>query len=147
MAITELNEFEVAAVHGADGVTSVRKMATRARGDELVRRKLKACAEAFLAKGVIVREGKTELGIVRALEEAGRAHLSLRGVAPVDANGGAEMFKLARLVNGCGYRTCVSWIPMRGATTGIRRHCAAKGSRFSIGMKVCRRNRKFSTTC
>lgn len=107
VAITELDEFEIAAVHSTDGVTSVRKMATRACGDELVRRKLKACAEAFLAKSVIVCEGKTELGIVRALEEAGRAHLSLRGVAPVDANGGAEMFKLARLMNSCGYRTCV----------------------------------------
>ena len=106
MAITELNEFEVAAAHSADGVTSVRKMAARACSDELARRKLKACAEAFLAKSVVC-EGKTELGIVRALEEAGRAHLSLRGVAPVDANGGAEMFKLARLMNSCGCRTCV----------------------------------------
>ena len=95
-------------VHSTDGVTSVRKMATRACGDELVRRKLKACAEAFLAKSVIVCEGKTELGVVRALEEAGRVHLSLRGVAPVDANGGAEMLKLARLMNSCGYRACVS---------------------------------------
>ena len=86
-------------VHGMDGVASVRKMATRACGDELVRRKLKACAEAFLAKSVIVCEGKTELVIVRALEEAGRAHLSLRGVAPVDANGSAEISKLAHLMN------------------------------------------------
>lgn len=107
MAITELDEFEVAAVHSTDGVTSVRKMAMRACGDELVRRELKACAEAFLAKSVIVCEGKTELGIVCALREAGRAHFSLRGVAPVDANGGGEMFKLARLMNSCGHRACV----------------------------------------
>lgn len=107
VAITELNEFEVAAVHSFGGTTTVEKMATRPEGDELVRKKLKSCAEAFLARSVIVCEGKTELGIVRALDEAWPMFLSQKGTAPVDANGGSEMFKLARLLNGCGYHTCI----------------------------------------
>lgn len=127
VTITELDEFEVAAVHSTGGTTAVQKMAARPEGDELVRKKLKSCAEAFLARSVVVCEGKTELGIVRALDEAGLVSLALKGVAPVDAGGGAEMFRLARLLNDCGYRTCIFMDSDEGKYAGEKNAVKAEG--------------------
>lgn len=108
VTITELDEFELATVHCCNGETSVYRMAERcAAGNELVRKKLKANSEAFLANRIIVCEGKTELGVVRSLDECSMAPLALNGVSPLDARGGDEMFTYAKLLYDCGYGVCI----------------------------------------
>lgn len=107
VTITELDEFEIVVVHSCKGHTALHRMASRSEGDECARRVLKGCAEAFLAKSIIVCEGKTECGFVRAFDSIGYAPLALYGAVPVDAKGGTNMFAFAELLHGAGYRTCI----------------------------------------
>ena len=82
-------------------------MASRAEGDKCARQVLKGCAEAFLARSIIVCEGKTECGFVRAFDVAGYAPLTLCGAMPVNATGGTKMFTFAGLLHKAGYRVCI----------------------------------------
>ncbi len=67
--------------------------------------------DAFLCKRIIVCEGKTEIGLLRSLDEklftnTGRrfAHL---GVGIALGGGGNKFFLLARLLKKCGYDCCI----------------------------------------
>jgi hypothetical protein len=54
-----------------------------------------------------VCEGKTEIGLIRALDNYLCAkhnfHLGYKGVSPVDGSGGSSAIQLAKFLNSCGY--------------------------------------------
>jgi putative ATP-dependent endonuclease of the OLD family len=72
---------------------------------------LRACAEAFFSKAVIVGEGSTELGIVRGLDLFYQAlpapGFNDRGVASADGGGGDNYFKRAEVFAMLGYPTAL----------------------------------------
>lgn len=63
--------------------------------------------DSFLCKRLIVCEGKTEIGILRALDkkiyEGKGCRFSHYGVGTACGRGGGNTFKLAELLNKCGY--------------------------------------------
>ena len=63
--------------------------------------------ESFLCKRLIVCEGKTEIGILRALDkhifETRGSRFSHYGVGTTLGEGGGTTFKLAKLLKNCGY--------------------------------------------
>nr|WP_241390588.1 MULTISPECIES: ATP-binding protein [Yersiniaceae]ULG17030.1 hypothetical protein 1772p2_00044 [Serratia proteamaculans]ULG20146.1 hypothetical protein 49p3_00056 [Yersinia frederiksenii] len=72
---------------------------------------LRACAEAFFSKAVIVGEGRTEVGLVRGLD---LFWLSLpapgfqdRGVYTTDGDGGDKYFRRATVFARLGYKTAL----------------------------------------
>lgn len=63
--------------------------------------------DSFLCKRLIVCEGKTEIGILRALDNAIYEKTGIRfahyGVGTALGGGGGKTFKLAKLLKNCGY--------------------------------------------
>ena len=67
--------------------------------------------DAFLCKRIIVCEGKTEIGIMRSLDEKLFMKSGTRfahfGVGTALGGGGDKFFSLARLLKTCGYDCCI----------------------------------------
>lgn len=67
--------------------------------------------DAFLCKKVIVCEGKTEIGILRALDKYRASKKMPRfahyGVSMIPSGGGDNFFTLAKLLHECGYTVSV----------------------------------------
>lgn len=67
--------------------------------------------DAFLCKRIIVCEGKTEIGLLRAFDEYLAREYSCRmayyGVGAALGGGGNKFFKLAKLLYSCGYDVCI----------------------------------------
>lgn len=74
-----------------------------------VQRLVRRLPDSFLCKRVIVCEGKTEVGFLRALDnylfETKGTRLAHFGVGVVFGDGGNNFFKLAKLMKTCGYDT------------------------------------------
>lgn len=108
-AVSELSADELLMVNSKYGITTVHSIgAEEINGTQgLVR----GNPESLLAQRLIVCEGKTEVGILRALDtylmDVEHYHLSYQGVCPVDGNGGDRAIKLAKHLNNCGYEVCV----------------------------------------
>ncbi|TCN84230.1 ATP-dependent nuclease [Shewanella fodinae] len=72
---------------------------------------LRACAEAFFSKAVIVGEGATEVGLLRGfdlhLQRNEDPGLLSRGISVTDGNGGDTMFKRAEIFKNLGYPTAL----------------------------------------
>ena len=108
VALTELDAEELYAVSSSGGETSVFPFskAEDAKGD--VQRLLRGNSEAFLARGIVVCEGKTEVGFLKAVDEnlkGGR--MALAGSFYADAGSGGQTFPLARLFRSAGYDACI----------------------------------------
>ena len=108
-AVSELSADELLMINSKDGITTVHSIGI----EEIdgTRGLVRGNPESLLAKRLIVCEGKTEVGILRALDtflmKSEHFHLSYRGVCPVDGNGGDRAIKLAMHLNTCGYEVCV----------------------------------------
>lgn len=67
--------------------------------------------DAFLCKRIIVCEGKTEIGLLRSLDEKLFTKTGTRfahyGVGIALGGGGNKFFSLARLLKTCGYDCCI----------------------------------------
>lgn len=67
--------------------------------------------DAFLCKRIIVCEGKTEIGLLRSLDENYFFKKGTRfahyGVGTALGGGGNKFFSLARLLKSCGYDCCI----------------------------------------
>lgn len=79
-------------------------------GSEQEQATLRACAEAFLSRKVIVCEGKTEIGLVKGIDlygqEQGQASIQANGVQCADG-GGDNMFDRAKVFTSLGYPTAL----------------------------------------
>ena len=67
-------------------------------------------AEAFLCKRLIVCEGKTEIGFVRALDtylaKTKNYRMAFKGVGTADG-GGSTIFTCTEVLRSCGYEVCL----------------------------------------
>jgi len=72
---------------------------------------LRACAEAFFSRAVIVGEGKTEVGLVKGMDlfysEIGGEGIHAKGVFCTDGGGGDKYFKRAEIFRSLGYPTAI----------------------------------------
>lgn len=80
-------------------------------GDEQEQATLRACAEAFFSKAVIVGEGATEVGLLRGFDlywqSSQASGLLSRGISAADGGGGDNMFKRAETFRSLGYQTAL----------------------------------------
>jgi hypothetical protein len=107
VVIRELAAAELYAVRGVGGVTSVREVAHGANDPSAVQAHMRATPEAFLARRIVVGEGRTEEGLVRGLDcwwtSQGRDSLAVQGVVVVSGNGKDSAPRLAAHLCDLGY--------------------------------------------
>jgi hypothetical protein len=93
-----------------DGKTDVVSANVPALADVL-QGKIRAGAEAFLAAKIAVCEGKTEIGLLRGLDDSwiakGKLSLAYQGVAYYDAGGASKIKVLAQSIRALGYDVAV----------------------------------------
>lgn len=67
--------------------------------------------DSFLCKRIIVCEGKTEIGFLRAFDtymyKKKKTRFAHYGIGIAYGGGGDKFFKLAKLLKNCGYDTCI----------------------------------------
>jgi putative ATP-dependent endonuclease of OLD family len=117
VVIRELRAADIFAVRCSGGATEVRSVASTAgdpktiRGHVLLRRiqgHLRRSPEAFLARKVIVGEGRTEQGLLRGLDafwstDGKRDSFALHGAMAIDGGGNAQAMAIAEYLLTLGY--------------------------------------------
>jgi hypothetical protein len=110
VVLRELTVADLQIVHCRDGVTQIVAADTPPIADS-VQGKIRLGAEAFLAPKVIVCEGATEVGLLRALDEhwiaAGKRSFAYRGVSFFDANGAKKIKEIALSLRHLSYDAAV----------------------------------------
>ena len=92
VVIRELKAGDIWAVRSADGVTEIRSVLSTAKTPVDAQRHLRGEPEAFLARKVVVCEGRTEQGLARGLdlywtEKEKLDSFAVRGAVAVDGQG------------------------------------------------------------
>jgi hypothetical protein len=110
IVLQELDHSQVNVVRLADddgSTTNVLQIPDTAQG------LLRVSPSAFLAKSVIVCEGKTEVGFLRGIDlhrvQKGQASLDALGISLMDCDGGSEKrpFQKADVLQALGYRVAI----------------------------------------
>jgi hypothetical protein len=107
VVIRELTAADIFTVRATAGMTEVRSVATTAKDIDIAQRHLRASPEAFLARKVLVGEGRTEHGLLRGLDiwwsSKGKESLALRGATAIDGRGNANAPVIAEHLLDLGY--------------------------------------------
>lgn len=105
--LCECTVDEVATCTNNNGELSVNYFGSDETIKDEIQAQLRGNPDAFLCKRVIACEGKTEVGMLRALDKYRRNHgqacLAHYGVGMIPGGGGDKFFKLAKLLHNCGY--------------------------------------------
>lgn len=109
--LCECTVDEVAICSNREGQLSVHYFGSDKQISDDIQALLRGFPEAFLCNRVIVCEGKTEVGVLRALDKyrikSGQPRLAYYGVGMVPGGGGNRFFQLAKMLYGCGYDVCI----------------------------------------
>ncbi|CAN7495784.1 AAA family ATPase [Phenylobacterium sp. LjRoot225] len=109
VVIRELQAHDIQAVRSDNGETTVRSVAAIAESPDAAQRHLRAFPDGFLARRVLVGEGKTECGLLRGLDgcwtKNGKDSFALRGVIAVSGNGVPAAVTAARHLADLKYET------------------------------------------
>ena len=111
IAVAECTVGELLIVQSSGGKTDVFSLKTKDSGtNAIIQSQIRKNAEAFLCKRLIVCEGKTEIGFIRALDsylaKTKNYRIAFKGVSTADG-GGSTIFKCAELLHSCGYVVCL----------------------------------------
>lgn len=91
VVIRELQAADIHAVRSENGTTKVRSVQRAVVSAQTAQRHLRASPEAFLARRVIVGEGRTECGVLRGLDScwvaSGKESFAYQGAVAVDGGG------------------------------------------------------------
>jgi putative ATP-dependent endonuclease of OLD family len=111
VTIRELSAEDIFSVRSEGGTTIVRSVATTAKDLDTAQRHLRATPEAFLARRILVGEGRTEQGLARGLDAwwaaQGQVSFALQGVVAVDGMGKDHAPAMAEHLLDLGYVTAV----------------------------------------
>lgn len=107
VVIRELVAADIFAVRSNAGSTTVASVSATARDVSTAQRHLRGTPEAFLARKVIVGEGRTEQGLARGLDEwwstNGYDSFALQGVVAIDGGGKDKAPLVAEHLRDLGY--------------------------------------------
>ena len=111
IAVAECTIFELIVIQSKAGKTSAFQLfGEDIEANKVMQAQVRKNAEAFLCKRLIVCEGKTEMGFIRALDTylsiTSNYRLSYKGVGTADG-GGSTIFKCADILRSCGYEICI----------------------------------------
>lgn len=113
VALRELEAGDLYAVRNAGGNARCSRLQTEENEiNNKLQAQLRRSAEAFLTPRVIVCEGQTEVGLIRALDEhtsreRGGLGIASVGAFPFTAEGGNNMIDYADHLHRFGYQVCV----------------------------------------
>ena len=107
VVIRELRAQDIHAVRCEDGETRVRSVELTAETPNAAQSHLRASPGSFLARRILVGEGRTECGILRGLDgcwaDSGRDSFALRGVVAIDGGGVPNAVTLMQHLLDLGY--------------------------------------------
>jgi hypothetical protein len=107
VVIRELSAQDIHSVRCHDGETTVRSVALTAESVDAAQRHLRSAPEAFLARRILVGEGKTECGFLRGLDvcwiQSGSDSFALRGVVAIDGGGIPKAVTMTQHLLDLGY--------------------------------------------
>ena len=107
VVIRELAAADILAVRAKDGTTEVRSIAETAKDVDVAQRHLRGSPDAFLARKVLVGEGRTEHGLLRGLDAwwtlQGKDSYALRGTIAIDGGGNSKAPVIAEHLLDLGY--------------------------------------------
>lgn len=111
IAVAECTIGELLVVQSKEGKTAVFAFKSDdPDANSLMQAQIRTNAEAFLCRRLIVCEGKTEIGFVRALDtylaKNQNYRMAFKGVGTADG-GGSKIFKCADVLRSCGYDVCL----------------------------------------
>ena len=111
IAVAECTIDELLVVQSSDGHTDVFLLKSEdAKTNTTIQAQIRKNAESFLCKRIIVCEGKTEIGFVRALDtylaKEKNYRMAFKGVGTADG-GGSAIFSYTELLRSCGYDVCI----------------------------------------
>ncbi len=110
--ITECSIGELAVITSIEDVTSFTLLKSDdSKVNDTIQSILRSDPGAFLCRRIIVCEGKTEVGFLRALDrylmQTENVRFSYYGVGIAFGGGGDKMFKFAQLLKACGYKVSI----------------------------------------
>lgn len=111
IAVAECTVDEIVIIHSKVGETkAVQLRSTDHDTNAAMQAQMRSNPESFLCKRLIVCEGKTEQGFIRAVDtylaENQNYRMAYKGVG-VAAGGGEQTFDYARNLIKCGYEICI----------------------------------------
>lgn len=110
-AVAECTVGELLVVQSKDGKTDVFQIKSMDSNTEAVlQAQIRKNPEAFLCKRLIICEGKTEIGFIRALDTylsmRYNCRMAFKGIGTADG-GGSSIFTCADVLRSCGYEVCL----------------------------------------
>lgn len=110
--ITECSVNELHVISAHNGIVKLHGLVSGdAEVDETTQRIIRTEPAAFLCKRLIVCEGKTEVGLLRALDkymsESKGKRFAYFGVGTALGGGGDKFFKMSYLLQKCGYEVSI----------------------------------------
>lgn len=111
IVIAECTIAEILIIQSKSGTTTAYQLKSNNKdANENMQAQLRKNAEAFLCKRIIVCEGKTEIGFVRALDTylatEKNYRMAHKGIGVADG-GGSTIFECAKALRICGYDVCL----------------------------------------
>ena len=110
-AVCECTVNEVCVCYNNDGELKLHRLSKKDAIKADVQALLRTNPDAFLCKRVIVCEGKTEVGLLRAFDSylvgKGTGRFAHYGVTAIPGGGGDNFFQLALLLHECGYDVAI----------------------------------------
>lgn len=110
--ICECSEKEIAIINNNSGEVTLHFLYTgNSDTDDRIQSILRTEPAAFLSRKIVVCEGKTEIGLLRAVDAFNSIFSGKRfayyGVSSALGGGGDKFFDLANLLKECGYDVCI----------------------------------------
>ncbi len=111
VAVAECTISEILVIQSTAGITKAYKLkGSNEKANDSLQAQIRKNAEAFLSKRIIICEGKTEIGFIRALDTylANEKHrrIAFTGASATDG-GGSAIFDCANKLMECGYKICL----------------------------------------
>ena len=134
VVIRELTASDIFAVRSSAGVTTVASVSGLARDLDTAQRHLRGTPEAFLARKVLVGEGRTEQGLMRGLDgwwhTSGRDSFALQGAVPIDGGGKDKAPLIAEHLRDLGYEVWLLLDSDQPPNAEALRRATDKGAAF-----------------
>ena len=111
VAVAECSIDEIMVVHSVDGITNALFLkGDDSEANKVIQAQIRHNSESFLSRRLIVCEGSTEAGLIRAfdgfLASTNNFRMAFKGVSTADGHG-ETTFQCANILRSCGYDICI----------------------------------------
>lgn len=146
VVIRELSAGDIHAVRSFDGTTTIKSIEAEAKDPDTAQRHLRSTPEAFLARRVLVGEGKTECGLMRGLDALwivnGRDSFAYQGVVAINGEGIPKALYIAQHLLDLGYEVLALLDSDRPPPSGEVRKIKDRGGKVLTWEGSCSTERR-----